>query len=975
MNGPVLTVGMACYRNWDESWSTLEALRTYHGDSFAVVVVDNAPESDGRLRHTAQACAAAYYHRPDLSGTSRPRAAVFDFARTPWVACIDSHVLIEPGGVAALEEYARAHPGSADILTGPLIGDDGRWSATHWQPTGAGLWGVWGRSADFAARWGESGSPGFDRGAARAAVDRLAPFEIPMMGLGLWAMRRAAWPGFHRAFNGFGGEEGYIHEKVRRAGGKALCLPRVRWRHKFRDVGGWQANPAPYPLRLEDHVWNLLVGHRELGVPEYEAAILKDHGHKLPAATWDGLRAAAERTVTFGAIAPPPKPQKILAVWYTNNGAPPDLMKKSLTTIWDAQQQSRHDVRAVVSAWAPVAGCPFRQVLNPQPGAAGHLAIARQIKAAVAAGVGDGWTPDAVAFMEHDVLYPPGYFDRVGDAFALNPAAPVVSHLDYRGLNATGWLKTVERHEPLHQLAQRYGPALANLERCEAEAAATGVTLLEPASGGDRADWVRIPPDPNDRTPAVHVNHGRHLTSHHAVCYEKVSTAGPGGKAQTNHPFWGEHKNWWPGDVAAAVQPVAAAAGGCGGCGKATPTIPVYATADEWFRAAKATPSDFSEHMDTLRSLASKCDHVTEVCSWGKPARVALAAAYPKRFTSYSPAARPEWPQLSRLLGDRFSGVVAADPATAVVEETDLLFLDTNHRADEIVSSLTANAGRVRKYVAVHCTETYGEVGDDKGPGVLPGLRLWLSRNPEWTVKDHRPNNHGLMILSRVEADRPDVEPGVLRLGMNYLTAKFTHWRQGGKFLPLPMAEDRLKTCWLCPARTNNQCSRCGCYLDVIDPDGKNPAVPPGERGKPGRAFYPALDCPLGKWHAIDPKTIDPALYAVGAPPAVGYAVGGVLAAGIVPTGPFVVVSARPEAERSATLAELKGRGLDPFAVYLRPDGVPGGVEAAARHKAATIARLGLKRFYESDPRQVELIRSVNRECQVIPVVGGRPAE
>ena len=37
------------------------------------------------------------------------------------------------------------------------------------------------------------------------------PFEIPMQGLGMFSCRKEAWLGFNPLFNGFGGEEGYIH--------------------------------------------------------------------------------------------------------------------------------------------------------------------------------------------------------------------------------------------------------------------------------------------------------------------------------------------------------------------------------------------------------------------------------------------------------------------------------------------------------------------------------------------------------------------------------------------------------------------------------------------------------------------------------------------------------------------------------------------------------------------------------------------
>jgi hypothetical protein len=87
------------------------------------------------------------------------------------------------------------------------------------------------------------------------------PFEIPMQGMGLFACRREAWPGFNRMFRGFGGEEGYIHEKFRQRGGRTLCLPFLRWMHRFNRPFG-----VPYRNIWEDRIRNYMVGFRELGL-------------------------------------------------------------------------------------------------------------------------------------------------------------------------------------------------------------------------------------------------------------------------------------------------------------------------------------------------------------------------------------------------------------------------------------------------------------------------------------------------------------------------------------------------------------------------------------------------------------------------------------------------------------------------------------------------------------------------------------
>jgi hypothetical protein len=87
------------------------------------------------------------------------------------------------------------------------------------------------------------------------------PFEIPEHGLGFFAARRESWLGFHPDFSGFSGGEGYIHEKYRQAGRKVLCLPGVRWYHKFSRPHG-----IPHRPTVEDKIKNHVRGWTELGV-------------------------------------------------------------------------------------------------------------------------------------------------------------------------------------------------------------------------------------------------------------------------------------------------------------------------------------------------------------------------------------------------------------------------------------------------------------------------------------------------------------------------------------------------------------------------------------------------------------------------------------------------------------------------------------------------------------------------------------
>jgi hypothetical protein len=157
---------------------------------------------------------------------------------------MDCHVFIVPGALQRLLSYFERNPGSSDLIQGPLVMDDLKTVSTHFKPVWeAGMYGQW------------------DTDPRGANLDS-EPFEIPMQGLGLFASRKAAWLGFNPDFRGFGGEEGYIHQKFRQHGHRALCLPFLRWLHRFQRPLG-----VPYPAPWEDRIRNYMIGYRELGLP------------------------------------------------------------------------------------------------------------------------------------------------------------------------------------------------------------------------------------------------------------------------------------------------------------------------------------------------------------------------------------------------------------------------------------------------------------------------------------------------------------------------------------------------------------------------------------------------------------------------------------------------------------------------------------------------------------------------------------
>lgn len=238
-----LTIGMATYNDFDGVYFTLQALRLYQDlEDTELLVVDNYGCDATRtiVKHWVN---GRYIRATELVGTAAPRDRVFREARGKAVLCCDSHILFVPGAIAKLKAYYRKHPETIDLLQGPLLHDDLRSISTHFEPEWSEqMWGVWGTDPRGMKLKGE-------------------PFDIPMQGLGVFSCRKAAWPGFNPAFRGFGGEEGYIHEKFRQRGGRTLCLPWLRWVHRFA-----RPNGIPYPLSVEDKFRNYLIGHAELGL-------------------------------------------------------------------------------------------------------------------------------------------------------------------------------------------------------------------------------------------------------------------------------------------------------------------------------------------------------------------------------------------------------------------------------------------------------------------------------------------------------------------------------------------------------------------------------------------------------------------------------------------------------------------------------------------------------------------------------------
>ena len=129
----------------------------------------------------------------------------------------------------------------------------------------------------------------------------------------------------------------------------------------------------------------------------------------------------------------------------------------------------------------------------------------------------------SVSFLEHDVLYPEGYFD-----YPDLKEGEVLTNMNYMGMNKDGFQIRGQNDEPFHQMTMNFDEAIKHCESILANALITNSGLIETQTM-KRSQWMC-------KNPAVHINHGKHFTSHYNV-YIK------GSEKKTN-AYWGEFTKW-----------------------------------------------------------------------------------------------------------------------------------------------------------------------------------------------------------------------------------------------------------------------------------------------------------------------------------------------------------------------------------------------------------------------------------------------
>jgi hypothetical protein len=202
-----------------------------------------------------------------------------------------------------------------------------------------------------------------------------------------------------------------------------------------------------------------------------------------------------------------------LGIFYTNNNVY-KVVKESITTL----EKFKNVADIMTCVWDGIPGNPFYEI-GAMTKSSSHLNIIIQILQLLYV-ARETNKYEYVSFLEHDVLYPDGYFDFPDFSNA------VMTNINYKGICNRGWQNKTADHEPLHQMTMVFSEAIEHFENLLKEAIRLGGVLVEPEI--KRLQW-------ECKNPAVHVNHGKHFTSHFNI-YSKET-----------HPvdsYWGHSEPW-----------------------------------------------------------------------------------------------------------------------------------------------------------------------------------------------------------------------------------------------------------------------------------------------------------------------------------------------------------------------------------------------------------------------------------------------
>lgn len=177
-------------------------------------------------------------------------------------------------------------------------------------------------------------------------------------------------------------------------------------------------------------------------------------------------------------------------------------------------------------------------------------------------------------------------------------------------------------------------------------------------------------------------------------------------------------------------------------------------TLEELYRERCAADTDIHEHLPILRELANDLDNIVEFGVRDGNSSLAFLTA---RISDLRSVDLDDHPGLDEIRAAYVCAplkpgwrLVLANDLDIEIPDCDLLFIDSNHTSAHLEKELAKHAHKVRRYIALHDTETFWDWDQFRGEeGMGRAITEFLATHPEWQVKAQYHNCNGLMIWER----------------------------------------------------------------------------------------------------------------------------------------------------------------------------------------------------------------------------------
>lgn len=179
----------------------------------------------------------------------------------------------------------------------------------------------------------------------------------------------------------------------------------------------------------------------------------------------------------------------------------------------------------------------------------------------------------------------------------------------------------------------------------------------------------------------------------------------------------------------------------------------------EKYEEACRTKTDINEHLPTLKKYADECNHITEfgtrkgVSTWSWLMSSAKTIRCFDNDMKVMQHLTHHIKCAEQLKKDFTFTCVNTIAKGLEIEPTDLLFVDTLHTYEQVITELKMHSNKVRKYILFHDTSSHPSNAKsvEYEREVNKAVNEFLDTNKNWILKERFTNNHGLTIIQRIQ--------------------------------------------------------------------------------------------------------------------------------------------------------------------------------------------------------------------------------